>query len=48
MRMFFGNPLCCVAPMPIPDTVANVRIKLGDRSSDWGTALHDNILVYGP
>mgnify|MGYP006278549643 CR=1 FL=1 len=48
MRIFFGNSLWCVSPISIPDTVANVRIQLGDRSSDWGIALHDNILVFGP
>lgn len=29
MRIFFGNPLSCVSPIPIPDTAANVRVKLG-------------------
>lgn len=45
---FIDDSLWCVSPISIPDTVANVRIKLGDRSSDWGIALHDNILVCGP
>ena len=35
----------CVSRYAIPDTVEHVRITLGDRSSDWGIALHDNVRV---
>jgi len=34
-----------VSPISIPDTCTMVRIKLGDRSSEWGIALHDNLRV---
>lgn len=45
---FVDDSLWCVSPITIPDTVSSARIKLGERSSDWGIALHDNILVCGP
>lgn len=45
---FIDDSLVLKSPVTIPDTVENVRILLGDRSSDWGIALHDNLIVYRP
>jgi hypothetical protein len=40
---FIDDSLWCTSPISIPDTCSMVRIKLGDRSSVWGIALHDNV-----
>lgn len=39
------DSLWAVSTVPIPDTARSVRIKLGERSTDWGIALHDNLTV---
>ncbi|OPL17795.1 MAG: hypothetical protein AVO35_07915 [Candidatus Aegiribacteria sp. MLS_C] len=39
------DSLWCVSSVAVPDTTRTVRIRLGDRSSSWGIALHDNVRV---
>ena len=48
VSFFIDDSLIVSSPVVIPDTVEHVRIQLGDRSSDWGIALHDNLIVYRP
>ncbi|MBD3278465.1 MAG: hypothetical protein GF388_09210 [Candidatus Aegiribacteria sp.] len=45
VRYLMDDSLWAVSTVSIPDTLSSVRIKLGDRSSDWGIALHDNLRV---
>ena len=42
---FVDDSLFCLSPIAIPDTCTGVRIRLGNRSSQWGAALHDNLRV---
>ena len=42
---FVDDSLYHISTISIPDTCGSVRIKLGDRSSEWGIALHDNLTV---
>ncbi len=48
VNYFIDDSLYCSSTVSIPDTSEHVRIQLGNRSSDWGIALHDNLLVYRP
>ncbi len=48
VTFFIDDSLAAHSNVQIPDTVNTVRIHLGDRSSDWGIALHDNLIVYRP
>ncbi|RKZ10304.1 hypothetical protein DRQ25_03475 [Candidatus Fermentibacteria bacterium] len=48
VTFFINDSLIVSSPVMIPDTVETVRIQLGNRSSDWGIALHDNLVVYRP
>ncbi len=48
VSFFIDDSLIVSSPVMIPDTVETVRVQLGDRSSDWGIALHDNLVVYRP
>ena len=45
VNYYIDDSLYCRFPQPIPDTVRTVRLQLGNQSSDWGTALHDNLTV---
>lgn len=48
VSFFIDDSLVGSSQVMIPDTVETVRIHLGDRSSNWGIALHDNLVVYRP
>ncbi|MCK4806436.1 MAG: hypothetical protein KAT09_02255 [Candidatus Aegiribacteria sp.] len=48
VHYFIDDSLVLISPVPIPDTIEHVRIQLGNRSSNWGIALHDNLVVYRP
>lgn len=48
VSFFIDDSLMNSSPIMIPDTVEEIRIQLGERSSDWGIALHDNLVVYRP
>jgi|GEM_PF-1534419 len=45
VNYYIDDSLYCCSPQPIPDTLRTVRVQLGNQSSDWGTALHDNVTV---
>jgi hypothetical protein len=46
--LYIDDSLIITSPEPIPGSIHGVRVQLGDRSSDWGIALHDNLRVYRP
>lgn len=46
VHFYVNDSLLISTPSRIPDSYETVRIYLGDRSSDWGIALHDNLRVY--
>lgn len=43
---FIDDSLYCRSTVSLSDTVTLVRVRLGNRSSDWGIALHDNLRVF--
>ncbi|MCK4505224.1 MAG: hypothetical protein KAW14_06385 [Candidatus Aegiribacteria sp.] len=46
VHFFINDSLLISTSSCIPDSIETVRVFLGDRSSDWGIALHDNLIVY--
>ncbi|MCK4806435.1 MAG: hypothetical protein KAT09_02250 [Candidatus Aegiribacteria sp.] len=48
VNYFIDDSLYCTSTVSVPDTAEHVRIQLGNRSSVWGIALHDNLIVYRP
>lgn len=46
--LYIDDSLFFYSSNPIPDSIESIRVRLGDRSSDWGIALHDNLVVYRP
>jgi len=48
VNYFIDDSLYCTSTVSIPDTLEHVRLQLGNRSSSWGIALHDNLIVYRP
>lgn len=48
VNYYIDDSLMITSTVPIPDTLEQVRIMLGNRSSNWGIALHDNLVIYRP
>ncbi len=49
VNYFIDDSLCFTSPDVFPEEQKEVRVALGNRSvTDWGIALHDNIIVYAP
>lgn len=45
---FVDDSLISSTQASFPDSLGEVGIFLGGRATSWGTALHDNLLVYVP
>jgi len=43
---FIEDSLYMTSPFPIPERLSHIRVRLGNRSSNWGIALHDNLEVF--
>lgn len=48
VSLYIDENLIISTPEPISDSIESISIQLGDRSSDWGMALHDNLVVFRP